>query len=36
MKPITIITAIPNIHIDFYKKQWSFGVGLAFEVLGSV
>jgi len=28
MNPITIITAIPNIHTDSYKKRWSLGVGV--------
>jgi hypothetical protein len=31
MNPITIITAIPNIHTDSYKKQCSLGVGLTLE-----
>jgi hypothetical protein len=35
MNPIPIITAIPNIRTDSYKKRWSLGVGLTFEVLGS-
>jgi len=32
MNPIPIITAIPNIHTDSYKKRWSLGVGLTLEV----
>jgi len=35
MNPITIIMAIPNIHTDSYKKRWSLGVGLTFDVSGS-
>ena len=35
MNPIPIITAIPNIHTDSYKKQWSLGLGLTLEMSGS-
>ena len=28
MNPITIITAVPNIHTDPYKKRWRLGVGI--------